>query len=119
MGCEFLESDDRLVRRLVRKATEHVSIETVLCDWTFAPSGCIVVITVIGFDGPSQYRGFRESTRVIPDTMAIKSHSNHYQTLSNLGVNYLVPKRITRPERAVIERMEGDDQGGRGRIGDG
>jgi len=33
-----------------------------------------------------------------------------FQTLSNLDVNYLIPKRITSSEREVIERMEEDDQ---------
>lgn len=47
----------RIVRRLVRQAKKHVSIEVILCD-----------------------RGF-DSIRV-------------FQTLSNLGVNYLIPKRI-------------------------
>nr|WP_254840809.1 transposase [Natronomonas marina] len=63
----------RTVRRLVRRAKEHVPIETVLCDREF------------------------ESMRV-------------FQTLSNLDVNYLIPKRITSTERKVIEQMEEDDQ---------
>ncbi len=33
-----------------------------------------------------------------------------FQTLSNLDVNYLIPKRITNSEREVIERMDEDDQ---------
>ncbi|WP_248898359.1 transposase [Haloplanus halobius] len=33
-----------------------------------------------------------------------------FQTLSNLDVNYLIPKRITSSEREVIERIEEDDQ---------
>lgn len=33
-----------------------------------------------------------------------------FQTLSNLGVNYLIPKRISTTERQVIERMETDGQ---------
>jgi hypothetical protein len=33
-----------------------------------------------------------------------------FQTLSNLNVNYLIPKRITSSERGVIERMDEDDQ---------
>ncbi|WP_158055709.1 transposase [Halorussus halophilus] len=33
-----------------------------------------------------------------------------FQTLSNLSVNYLIPKRITSSERGVIERMDEDDQ---------
>ncbi|GGL71753.1 transposase [Halocalculus aciditolerans] len=33
-----------------------------------------------------------------------------FQTLSNLDVNYLIPKRTTSSEREVIERMEEDDQ---------
>lgn len=33
-----------------------------------------------------------------------------YQTLSNLGVNYLVPKRINSTEQEVIETMEADGQ---------
>ncbi|WP_096396404.1 transposase [Halorubrum trapanicum] len=32
------------------------------------------------------------------------------QTLSNLNVNYLIPKRITSSERDVIEQMDEDDQ---------
>lgn len=31
-----------------------------------------------------------------------------FQTLSNLGVNYLIPKRITSIERTAIEKMEDD-----------
>jgi len=33
-----------------------------------------------------------------------------YQTLSNLDVNYLIPKRISSPEREAIDAMEEDDQ---------
>jgi len=33
-----------------------------------------------------------------------------FQMLSNLDVNYLIPKRITSSEREVIEQMEADDQ---------
>ncbi|WP_158059252.1 transposase [Halorussus halophilus] len=33
-----------------------------------------------------------------------------FQTLSNLGVNYLIPKRLSSTERQVIERMETDGQ---------
>jgi hypothetical protein len=33
-----------------------------------------------------------------------------YQTLSNLGVNYLIPKRINSTEQEVIETMEADGQ---------
>ena len=33
-----------------------------------------------------------------------------YQTLSNLGVNYLIPKRINSTEQEVIETMEDDGQ---------
>ncbi len=33
-----------------------------------------------------------------------------FQTLSNLDVNYLIPKRITSSEREVIEQMDEDDQ---------
>ena len=33
-----------------------------------------------------------------------------YQTLSNLGVNYLVPTRINSTERKVVETMEADGQ---------
>lgn len=33
-----------------------------------------------------------------------------FQTLSNLDVNYLIPKRITSSEREVIRQMEEDDQ---------
>ena len=61
----------RVVRRLVRRAKQHVPIETVLCDRDF------------------------DSMRVL-------------QTLSNPGVNYLIPKRITRTEKEVIKTMEGD-----------
>ncbi len=61
----------RVVRRLVRRAKEHVPIETVLCDREF------------------------DSQRV-------------FQTLSNLGVNYLIPKRVNSTERDIIETMEGD-----------
>jgi len=32
------------------------------------------------------------------------------QTLSNLGVNYLIPKRINSTERNVIETMDDDDE---------
>jgi len=63
----------RVVRRLVKRAKEHVPIETVLCDREF-------------------------------DSMRV------FQTLSNLGVNYLIPKRITSSEREVIERMDEDNQ---------
>jgi len=63
----------RVVRRLVRRAKEHVPIETVLCDREF-------------------------------DSMRV------FQTLSNLDVNYLIPKRITSSEREVISRMAEDDQ---------
>jgi len=59
----------RVVRRLVRRAKEHVPIETVLCDREF-------------------------------DSMEV------FQTLSNLGVNYLIPKRITSTEREAIDTME-------------
>jgi len=63
----------RVVRRLVKRAQEHVPIETVLCDREF------------------------DSQRV-------------FQSLSNLGVNYLVPKRINSTEREVIETMDDDEQ---------
>lgn len=33
-----------------------------------------------------------------------------YQTLSNLGVNYLIPKQINSTEREAIETMEADGQ---------
>jgi hypothetical protein len=33
-----------------------------------------------------------------------------FQTLSNLGVNYLIPKRITSTEKGVIETMESDGE---------
>jgi len=33
-----------------------------------------------------------------------------YQTLSNLGVNYLIPKRINSTEQDIIETMEADGQ---------
>ncbi|MFC7140523.1 transposase [Halosimplex aquaticum] len=61
----------RVVRLLVRRAKEHVPIETVLCDREF-------------------------------DSMDV------YQTLSNLDVNYLIPKRITSTEQDAIETMEAD-----------
>jgi len=35
---------------------------------------------------------------------------NVYQTLSNLGVNYLIPKRVTSTEREAIETMDADGQ---------
>ena len=63
----------RVVRRLVKRAQEHVPIQTVLCDREF------------------------DSQQV-------------YQTLSNLGVNYLIPKRINSTEREVIETMDDDQQ---------
>lgn len=63
----------RTVRRLVRRAQEHVPIETVLCDREF-------------------------------DAMRV------FQTLSNLDVNYLIPKRITSTEREVIDQMREDNQ---------
>lgn len=63
----------RVVRRLVKRAQDHVPIETVLCDREF------------------------DSQRV-------------FQTLSNLGVNYLIPKRINSTEREVIETMETDGE---------
>ncbi|MFC7130623.1 transposase [Haloferax chudinovii] len=63
----------RIVRRLVRRAQEHVPIEMVLCDREF-------------------------------DSKAV------YQTLSNLNVNYLIPKRIHSAERGAIEAMNEDRQ---------
>jgi len=63
----------RVVRRLVRRAQEHVPIEMVLCDREF-------------------------------DSKAV------YQTLSNLNVNYLIPKRIHSTERENIETMDEDGQ---------
>jgi hypothetical protein len=63
----------RTVRRLVRRAKEHVPIETVLCDREF-------------------------------DSMRV------FQTLSNLGVNYLIPKRISSTEREVFDQMDEDGQ---------
>ncbi|CQR53042.1 MULTISPECIES: transposase [Haloferax] len=63
----------RVVRRLVRRAQEHVPIEMVLCDREF-------------------------------DSKAV------YQTLSNLDVNYLIPKRIHSAERENIETMDEDEQ---------
>ncbi|WP_152418516.1 transposase [Haloarcula amylolytica] len=63
----------RVVRRLIRRAEQHVPIETVLCDREF------------------------DSKRV-------------FQTLSNLGVNYLIPKRINSTEQEVIDTMEADGQ---------
>jgi hypothetical protein len=78
--CESSAWDDnqsnqihRVVRRLVRRAKDHVPIETVLCDREF-------------------------------DSMDV------YQTLSNLDINYLIPKRITSTERDAIETMEADDR---------
>ncbi|OYR85670.1 transposase, partial [Halorubrum ezzemoulense] len=63
----------RTVRRLVRRAKEHVPIETVLCDREF-------------------------------DSIQV------FQTLSNLDVNYLIPKRVSSSEQDVLEQMEEDDQ---------
>ncbi len=63
----------RTVRRLVRRAKEHVPIETVLCDREF-------------------------------DSIEV------FQTLSNLDVNYLIPKRVSSSERDVLEQMAEDDQ---------
>ena len=63
----------RVVRRLVRRAQEHVPIEMVLCDREF-------------------------------DSKAV------YQTLSNLDVNYLIPKRIHSVERENIETMDEDGE---------
>ncbi|KTG10658.1 transposase [Haloprofundus marisrubri] len=63
----------RVVRQLVRRAKQHVPIETVLCDREF-------------------------------DSMRV------FQTLSNLSVNYLIPKRITSTEKKVIETMESDGE---------
>ncbi|ELY61842.1 hypothetical protein C492_09055 [Natronococcus jeotgali DSM 18795] len=62
----------RTVRRLVQRAKEHVSIETVLCDREF-------------------------------DSMKM------FQTLSNLNVNYLIPKRVSSSERDVLKQMEEDN----------
>jgi IS4 transposase len=63
----------RVVRRLVRRAQEHVPIEMVLCDREF-------------------------------DSKAV------YQTLSNLDVNYLIPKRVHSTEREAIETMDKNGQ---------
>ncbi|WP_049972699.1 transposase [Haladaptatus cibarius] len=63
----------RVVRRLVRRAQEHVPIEMVLCDREF-------------------------------DSMQVS------QTLLNLDVNYLIPKRIHSTERENIETMDEDGQ---------
>ena len=63
----------RTVRRLVRRAKEHVPIETVLCDREF-------------------------------DSIQV------FQTLSNLDVNYLIPKRVSSSEREVLDQMDKDDQ---------
>jgi hypothetical protein len=63
----------RVVRRLVRRAKDHVPIETVLCDREF-------------------------------DAKQV------YQTLANLDVNYLIPKRIHSTEREAIDQMEVDDR---------
>ena len=63
----------RVVRRLLKRAQDHIPIETVLCDREF------------------------DSQRV-------------FQTLSNLGVNYSIPKRINSREREVIETMETDGE---------
>lgn len=62
-----------VVRRLVKRAKEHVSIETILCDREF------------------------DSQRV-------------FQSLSNLGVNYLIPTRIGPNERDALETMEEDGE---------
>ncbi|WP_254280652.1 transposase [Haloarcula marina] len=63
----------RVVRRLVKRAKEHVPIETVLCDREF------------------------DSKQV-------------FQTLSNLGVNYLIPTRIGPNEREALETMDEDNE---------
>ncbi|MFC7164953.1 transposase [Halospeciosus flavus] len=63
----------RVVRRLVRRAQEHVPIEMVLCDREFGSKAV-------------------------------------YQTLSNLDVDYLIPKRIHSTEREIIETMNEDSQ---------
>jgi len=63
----------RAVRRLVRRAKDHVPIGTVLCDREF-------------------------------------DSKQAFQTLENLDVNYLIPKRIHSTEREVIDQMEADDQ---------
>nr|WP_239642058.1 transposase [Natrinema versiforme] len=63
----------RVVRRLVKRAQEHVPIETVLCDREF------------------------DSQQVL-------------QTCPNLGVNYLIPKRINSTEREVIETMDDEQE---------
>ncbi|QIO25360.1 transposase [Haloarcula sp. JP-L23] len=63
----------RVVRRLVKRAKEHVPIETVLCDREF------------------------DSKQV-------------FQTLSNLGVNYLIPTRIGPSERDALDTMDEDGE---------
>jgi len=63
----------RVVRSLVKRAQEHVPIETVLCAREF-------------------------------------DSQQGYQTLSNLGVNYLIPKRINSTERDIIQTMETDGE---------
>ena len=63
----------RTVRQFVRRAKEHVPIETVLCDREF------------------------DSIRA-------------FQTLSNLDVNYPIPKWISSSGRDVLEQMEEGDQ---------
>ncbi|MFC6723010.1 transposase [Halobium palmae] len=63
----------RVVRRLVRRAQDLVSIEMVLCDSEF-------------------------------DAKPV------YQTLSNLDVNYLIPKRTYSAERAAIETMDDNEE---------
>jgi len=57
----------RTVRRLVRRAKEHVPIETVLCDREF-------------------------------DSIQV------FQTLSNLDVNYLIPKRVSSPNGMYLNK---------------
>lgn len=59
----------RLVRRLVRRAKQLVTVDTVVCDREF-------------------------------DSMGV------FQTLSNLNVNYLIPKRTMQTEATVIEKMD-------------
>lgn len=63
----------RLVRRLVERAKQLVTVDTVVCDREF-------------------------------DSMDV------FQTLSNLNVNYLIPKRTMQTEATVLEQMDADDE---------
>ncbi|WP_239640993.1 transposase [Natrialba taiwanensis] len=61
------------MHRLVRRAKQLVTVDTVVCDREF-------------------------------DSM------NVFQTLSNLNVNYLIPKRTMQTEATVLEQMEADSE---------